>query len=131
MWDTLPEQMSVTPSEAARIASACPEDGVVLELGCNIGRGTERILRALGGKGTVIAIDNDPELTRQARSRCPQATVVTADSRTYRPDQVDVVLVDDQISGRVARASQFKSAYPNAVVFVHDYHGTTDGMVRV
>lgn len=131
MWSNLHPGMSVSRSEAARLASECPDGGVVLELGCHKGWGTENILAALDGRGTVIGVECDPEFARQARARCPEATIVVADSNSYVPERVDVVVVDDDIKDRILRADKFKALFPGAAVFVHDYYGPGHGMVRV
>jgi hypothetical protein len=130
MFSGMDSAMSVSTSEANTLAQACPDGGVILELGCHVGRGTRRIVQALNGRGTVLAIDNNSEVAKQARARCPEATVLVADSRTFTPDVVpDVVLVDDDIAGRVERGVRFKAL--GAAVFIHDRYGVGAGMVRI
>jgi trans-aconitate methyltransferase len=134
MFENMPAEMSVSKDEAYRIASACPPGGTVLEIGCHLGNGTERIINALPNGSRVIGIDNDPERVASASRRGLDADFIVADSRTFVPNfKPDVILVDGGLSTRSSDVRRFKKMFPEATVFLHDALGAGRGqrMVRV
>ncbi len=73
---------------ARRLAAVVPRDAagqrrpVVVELGAGTGAVTVELARRAGSGSTLIAIEKDPEMAGQLRSRDLGAEVVTADALT-------------------------------------------------
>jgi ubiquinone/menaquinone biosynthesis C-methylase UbiE len=134
MFENLDPSMSVSEQEAEELAAACPDGGVILEIGSNVGRGTERIVAALKGAGRVVSIDNNDSYVEQARLRVPEATVICDYSQTYVPDFTpDVILVDGGISTRRSDVARYREMFPQAAIFLHDANliGYSKRMARV
>jgi SAM-dependent methyltransferase len=81
-WDT--KFGDDLPAYAAAIAEAgVPAGGVVIDVGCGTGRALPALRRAVGPRGTVVALDLTPEMLRHARvqGRAAHAALVVADAR--------------------------------------------------
>ena len=81
-WDT--KFGDDLPGYAAAIAEAgIARGGVVIDVGCGIGRALPPLRQAVGPDGAVVAVDLTPEMLAEARpaSQAARAALVLADAR--------------------------------------------------
>ncbi len=81
-WDT--KFGDDLPAYTAAIAQAgIPRGGTVVDVGCGTGRALPALRKAVGPRGTVVAIDITPEMLREAgcTGRAADAVLLIADAR--------------------------------------------------
>lgn len=104
----------------------------VADLGAGTGYFESRLSRAVGEKGTVLALDIEPDMVRHMRERAEherwtnvRPSIVAIDDPKLPPQGVDRVLVVDvwhHIPNRVAYATKIRAGLrPGGQVFIVDF----------
>jgi len=104
----------------------------VLDAGCGPGRLTIPIAEAVGPRGTVVAVDIQPEMLRRARSKATQASVANVqflhaalgEAQLPRShfDRAVLVTVLGEIPDRLAALREIRSALkPGGFLLVNEF----------